>query len=122
MYRGSSSGILSRAARTIVAVRSSGRRSLSDPLKARPMGERAAETITASGIRGAPIWEVGGRGLPRERPRQPRTRTWEDGCVARHIYACPVRWADMDSLGHVYNVTYADHLQEPRAAMLRVPA
>jgi acyl-CoA thioester hydrolase len=42
--------------------------------------------------------------------------------VARHIYLCPVRWADMDSLGHVNNVTYVDYLQESRVDMLRVHA
>ena len=47
---GSRSGILSSAAWTTRAVRSSGRKSLSEPLLARPMGERAAETITASGM------------------------------------------------------------------------
>ena len=42
--------------------------------------------------------------------------------MARHIYLCPVRWADMDSLGHVNNVTYVDYLQESRVDMLRVHA
>jgi len=42
--------------------------------------------------------------------------------VARHIYLCPMRWADMDSLGHVNNVTYVDYLQEARVDMLRVHA
>ena len=42
--------------------------------------------------------------------------------MARHIYLCPLRWADMDSLGHVNNVTYADYLQESRVDMLRVHA
>ncbi|CAM5604242.1 hypothetical protein SALBM311S_08308 [Streptomyces alboniger] len=50
MSRGSSSGTFARAAWMIVAVMSSGRRSLREPLKARPMGERAVETITASGM------------------------------------------------------------------------
>ncbi len=40
----------------------------------------------------------------------------------RHVYYCPLRWADMDSLGHVNNVTYVDYLQEARVAMLRVHA
>src|SRR3954453_17934857 len=121
MSRGSSCGIFSSAVRTIVAVRSSGRRSFRDPLNARPMGERAAETITASGMRGGSDL---GRGAPgaRERPGQRRGPTWKDGCVARHIYACPLRWADMDSLGHVNNVTYVDYLQEARVDMLRVHA
>ncbi|QNN53417.1 acyl-CoA thioesterase [Nocardioides mesophilus] len=42
--------------------------------------------------------------------------------MARHIYHCPLRWADMDSLGHVNNVTYVDYLQEARVDMLRVHA
>ena len=42
--------------------------------------------------------------------------------MARHIYYCPLRWADMDSLGHVNNVTYVDYLQEARVDMLRVHA
>ena len=46
----SSSGTWSSAARMMVAARSSGRRSLSDPLKARPIGERVAATMTASGM------------------------------------------------------------------------
>jgi acyl-CoA thioester hydrolase len=40
----------------------------------------------------------------------------------RHVYDCPLRWADMDSLGHVNNVVYADYLQELRVDMLRVHA
>ena len=52
-----SAGTLSSAACTIWAVRSSGRMSFSDPLLARPMGERAVETMTASGM-GSPF---GGR-------------------------------------------------------------
>ena len=39
--------------------------------------------------------------------------------VARHLYRCPLRWADMDLLGHVNNVTYIDYLQEARVDMLR---
>jgi acyl-CoA thioester hydrolase len=42
--------------------------------------------------------------------------------VARHIYLCPLRWADMDALGHVNNVTYVDYLQESRVDMLRTHA
>jgi hypothetical protein len=61
MSVGSSSGILSRAARTTVAVRSSGRRSFSEPLNARPMGDRAVETITASGMSDG-SWVSAGRG------------------------------------------------------------
>jgi len=40
----------------------------------------------------------------------------------RHVYDCPLRWADMDSLGHVNNVVYVDYLQEFRVDMLRVHA
>ncbi|MGH3497403.1 MAG: acyl-CoA thioesterase [Nocardioidaceae bacterium] len=40
----------------------------------------------------------------------------------RHVYDCPMRWADMDSLGHVNNVTYVDYLQEARVDMLSVHA
>ena len=41
MSLGSSAGTLSSAARTICAARSSGRMLASDPLPARPIGERA---------------------------------------------------------------------------------
>src|SRR4051794_38050183 len=51
---GSSSGTLASAAWTIVAVRSSGRQSTSEPLLARPIGVRAVETMTASGM--APVY------------------------------------------------------------------
>jgi acyl-CoA thioester hydrolase len=40
----------------------------------------------------------------------------------RHVYYCPLRWADMDPLGHVNNVTYVDYLQEARVDMLAVHA
>jgi acyl-CoA thioester hydrolase len=40
----------------------------------------------------------------------------------RHVYDCPLRWADMDTLGHVNNVVYCDYLQELRVDMLRVHA
>ena len=61
---------MSSAALTISAVRSSGRRSFSEPLLARPMGERAAETITASGM-GTPI-SVGVVGCGLVHPRRRR--------------------------------------------------
>jgi hypothetical protein len=48
--------------RTIVAVRSSGRSSVMAPLKARPMGLRAAATMTASGMAGSPVDDALGRG------------------------------------------------------------
>ncbi|MGZ5401398.1 MAG: acyl-CoA thioesterase [Nocardioides sp.] len=37
----------------------------------------------------------------------------------RHVYECPMRWADMDLLGHVNNVTYVDYLQEARVDLFR---
>jgi acyl-CoA thioester hydrolase len=40
----------------------------------------------------------------------------------RHLYRCPLRWADLDLLGHVNNVTYVDYLQEARVDMLAVHA
>lgn len=40
----------------------------------------------------------------------------------RHVYECPLRWADLDLLGHVNNVVYVDYLQEARVDMLRVHA
>ena len=36
----------------------------------------------------------------------------------RHVYECPLRWADLDLLGHVNNVIYVDYLQEARIDML----
>ena len=51
---GSSWGTFSSAALTMVAARSSGRQSTSEPLLARPIGVRAVDTITASGI--APVY------------------------------------------------------------------
>ena len=108
---GSSAGTLSSAAWTICAVSSSGRMSLSEPLLARPMGERAVETITASGMDVSPFsWACG----------HPSPRLWKHAGVTRHLYRCPLRWADMDLLGHVNNVTYVDYLQEARVDMLRV--
>ena len=50
MSVGSSCGTLSSAARTMLAARSSGRTSRSEPLNARPIGERAVATMTASAI------------------------------------------------------------------------
>ena len=46
---------------------------------------------------------------------------WQSRGV-RHVYECPMRWADMDLLGHVNNVIYVDYLQEARVDMLRVHA
>jgi acyl-CoA thioester hydrolase len=42
--------------------------------------------------------------------------------VVRHRYECPLRWADLDLLGHVNNVVYVDYLQEARVDMLRTHA
>jgi acyl-CoA thioester hydrolase len=40
----------------------------------------------------------------------------------RHRYECPMRWADLDLLGHVNNVVYVDYLQEARVDMMRTHA
>jgi len=40
----------------------------------------------------------------------------------RHLYLCPLRWADLDLLGHVNNVVYVDYLQEARIDMLTTHA
>ena len=40
----------------------------------------------------------------------------------RHVYLCPMRWADLDLLGHVNNVTYVDYLQEARVDLIRTLA
>lgn len=34
--------------------------------------------------------------------------------VARHVYRCPLRWADMDAYGHVNNVEFLRYLEEAR--------
>jgi acyl-CoA thioester hydrolase len=91
------------------------------------MGERAAETMTASGMgaswwRGLATYVSAARACAGRTCRHSRPCCCEDGCEARHIYLCPMRWADMDSLGHVNNVTYVDYLQEARVDMLRVHA
>lgn len=36
----------------------------------------------------------------------------------RHTYECPLRWADMDMLGHINNVSYLDYVQEAREELL----
>lgn len=50
IWCGFNAGTLSSAARTICTARSSGRMLTSDPFIARPIGERAVETMTASGM------------------------------------------------------------------------
>ena len=35
-----------------------------------------------------------------------------------HTYECPMRWADLDMLGHVNNVTYLDYVAEARHRVL----
>ena len=34
--------------------------------------------------------------------------------MARHIYACPMRWSDMDVFGHINNVNFLRYLEEAR--------
>ncbi|QWC85908.1 acyl-[acyl-carrier-protein] thioesterase [Nocardioidaceae bacterium] len=35
-----------------------------------------------------------------------------------HTYACPLRWGDLDMLGHTNNVRYLDYVGEARTALL----
>ncbi len=55
-------------------------------------------------------------GVPAARPRvTPGGRPSAQGTAARrHIYLCPLRWADMDSFGHVNNVVYLRYLEQAR--------
>ncbi|SDC07633.1 acyl-CoA thioesterase [Streptomyces prasinopilosus] len=39
----------------------------------------------------------------------------------RHIYRCPLRWADMDAYGHVNNVVFLSYLEEARIDFLFRP-
>ncbi|MEU3523510.1 MULTISPECIES: acyl-CoA thioesterase [Streptomyces] len=39
----------------------------------------------------------------------------------RHIYRCPLRWADMDAYGHVNNVEFLRYLEEARIDFLFRP-
>ncbi|MFE9607259.1 acyl-CoA thioesterase [Streptomyces sp. NPDC006012] len=39
----------------------------------------------------------------------------------RHIYRCPLRWADMDAYGHVNNVVFLRYLEEARIDLLFRP-
>src|SRR5882762_9937081 len=64
-------GALASAARMTCAVRSSARTSVSDPLPARPIGERAVATMTASGDMNRVLH--GARLLGRGRHRMLRT-------------------------------------------------
>ena len=34
--------------------------------------------------------------------------------MARHIFRCPLRWADMDAFGHVNNAVFLRYLEEAR--------
>ncbi|MCX4645398.1 acyl-CoA thioesterase [Streptomyces sp. NPDC055059] len=34
--------------------------------------------------------------------------------MVRHIYACPLRWSDMDAFGHVNNAVFVRYLEEAR--------
>jgi acyl-CoA thioester hydrolase len=40
----------------------------------------------------------------------------------RHVYLCPLRWADMDSFGHVNNVVYLRYLEQARVDWMFVTA
>ncbi|MEU6536457.1 thioesterase family protein [Streptomyces sp. NPDC047000] len=39
----------------------------------------------------------------------------------RHIYRCPLRWADMDAYGHVNNAVFLRYLEEARIDFLFRP-
>ena len=39
----------------------------------------------------------------------------------RHLYRCPLRWADMDAYGHVNNVVFLRYLEEARIDFLFRP-
>ncbi|MCW5251732.1 MULTISPECIES: acyl-CoA thioesterase [unclassified Streptomyces] len=39
----------------------------------------------------------------------------------RHLYRCPLRWADMDVYGHVNNVVFLRYLEEARIDFLFRP-
>jgi acyl-CoA thioester hydrolase len=38
--------------------------------------------------------------------------------MARHIYRCPLRWADMDAYGHINNVIFLRYLEEARIDLM----
>jgi acyl-CoA thioester hydrolase len=38
--------------------------------------------------------------------------------MARHIYQCPLRWADMDAYGHINNVIFLRYLEEARIDLM----
>ena len=61
----------------------------------RPMPERAAYRATRS-------------------PSEGRARVRVRPSTLRHVYECAVRFDDLDSYGHVNNVTFAEYLQEAR--------
>ena len=42
--------------------------------------------------------------------------------MARHTYACPMRWSDMDAYGHVNNVVFLRYLEEARIDLLLTAA
>jgi acyl-CoA thioester hydrolase len=45
---------------------------------------------------------------------RPKART-----LARHLYQCPLRWADMDVYGIVNNVAYLRYLEEARVDLIQ---
>jgi acyl-CoA thioester hydrolase len=40
----------------------------------------------------------------------------------RHVYLCPLRWADMDAFGHVNNVVYLRYLEQARVDWMFITA
>jgi acyl-CoA thioester hydrolase len=48
--------------------------------------------------------------------------TGSDDGGRRHVYLCPLRWADMDSFGHVNNVVYLRYLEQARVDWMFITA
>jgi len=48
--------------------------------------------------------------------------TGSDHSGRRHVYLCPLRWADMDSFGHVNNVVYLRYLEQARVDWMFITA
>ena len=46
----------------------------------------------------------------------------DGGGGRRHVYLCPLRWADMDSFGHVNNVEFLRYLEQARVDWMFITA
>src|SRR3954451_9820176 len=113
MSVGSSSGTWSRAARTIVAVRSSGRSSFRAPLNARPIGERVAATMTAPG-RGSSTMRARRRRRTTDRARtSPRVAGASPPCGESGPGAGPSRLVGLAGGGDLRRTTPAESRPRP---------